>query len=118
MQYFLNYDNNPIIDRIRLLRNIMNKLHIDFYLIPSLDEHHNEYIPKYWQRLKYITNFSGSNGTALIGLEEAYLWTDSRYFLQAKKELFRLNIFLKKNTIYSWIKKKMEIIKNFLLIQN
>jgi len=76
-----------ISDRLSTLRELMKKQHIDYYFVPSADEHNNEYVPACWQRRAFITGFTGSAGDALIGLDDAYLWTDPRYFLQAEEEL-------------------------------
>ena len=63
------------------------KHHLDYYFVPGRDAHNNEYVPQCWQRRTWISGFNGSAGDALIGLEHAYLWTDSRYFLQAEQQL-------------------------------
>lgn len=74
-------------EKLTQLRTLMKERGLDFYYVPSSDEHNNEYVPKPWQRRAWISGFTGSAGSALIGLEHAYLWTDSRYFLQAEQEL-------------------------------
>ena len=53
-------------EKIKKLRKILNKEMIDGYLIPKNDEFFGEYIPDHNDRLKYISNFSGSYGLALI----------------------------------------------------
>jgi len=73
--------------RLRALRAVMKEKGMDAYLVPSTDPHQNEYVPEFWQRRKYISGFSGSAGDAVITQSKACLWTDSRYFLQAEKEL-------------------------------
>ena len=80
--------NNVIIrERIGKLRRKMGELGIDFYLIPTADYHNSEYVAPYFQTRHYFSGFSGSNGTLMVGMEEAGLWTDGRYFIQAEKEL-------------------------------
>lgn len=74
-------------ERLTRLREAMRTLGLDYYIVPSIDAHNNEYVPPAWRRLAWITGFTGSAGDALIGLDDAYLWTDSRYFLQAEQEL-------------------------------
>lgn len=69
------------------LRQLMAKHHLDYYLVPARDPHNNEYVPACWQRRAWISHFDGSAGDALIGLQQAYLWTDPRYFLQALQQL-------------------------------
>lgn len=73
--------------KLALLRQKMMDSAIDYYYVPTRDDHNNEYVPAHWQRRAWLTNFTGSYGEALIGLEKAYLWTDPRYYLQAKLEL-------------------------------
>lgn len=74
-------------ERLNLLRQLMGKHKIDFYLIPATDAHNNEYLPECWLRRSWISNFTGSAGEALVSLNNAYLWTDGRYTLQAEREL-------------------------------
>ena len=76
-----------MLDKIHKLRDIFNKFGIDGYVIPSNDEFQNEYVPKQYRRLEYLTNFTGSNGTAIITKTDAAFFTDGRYLLQAKKQL-------------------------------
>lgn len=74
-------------ERLILLRQLMQKHKIDFYLIPATDAHNNEYLPECWLRRPWISGFTGSAGEALVSLNSAYLWTDGRYTLQAEREL-------------------------------
>lgn len=74
-------------ERVAQLRQLMREYQIDYYLVPSTDPHQSEYVPTYWQRRAQITGFTGSQGEALIGLDQAWLWTDSRYFIQAEQQL-------------------------------
>ncbi len=74
-------------DLVYLLREKLKQYKLDGYLIPSVDEFQCEYVPDHLNRLKFITGFSGSNGLALITLNEAIFFTDGRYLLQATKEL-------------------------------
>jgi Xaa-Pro aminopeptidase len=60
---------------------------IDAYIIPSQDEHQNEFVEDYDKRLQYISGFSGSYGDAVITNDTAVLWTDSRYHLQADDQI-------------------------------
>ncbi len=69
------------------IRQAMSELNCDYYLVGSSDSHQNEYVPDCWQRRAVVSGFTGSAGDALIGKNGAWLWTDSRYFLQAEKEL-------------------------------
>jgi Xaa-Pro aminopeptidase len=74
-------------DALKKLRALMAEQHLDFYLVPGADPHQTEYVPPYWQHRTFISGFTGSNGNILIGKDQAYLWTDGRYTLQAKLEL-------------------------------
>ena len=74
-----------IAKRIDALRKEMRQRNIDMYIVPTSDFHESEYVGDYFKARKYITGFTGSAGTAVITLEEAGLWTDGRYFIQAKK---------------------------------
>lgn len=73
--------------RISALRALMKEKGIDYYIIPTADDHASEYISPYYQVRRYYAGFTGSAGTLLIGKTEAGLWTDGRYFIQAEKEL-------------------------------
>ncbi len=78
---------NVIRDRIDLLREKMAERGIDAYLIPTSDFHGSEYVSEYFKCREYMTGFTGSAGTAVITMEDAGLWTDGRYFVQAASEL-------------------------------
>jgi Xaa-Pro aminopeptidase len=74
-------------EKLAALRGLMKKHGIQAYLIPSSDPHQSEYVPEFWRRRAFLTNFTGSAGDALVTQKTAGLWTDSRYFLQAEREL-------------------------------
>lgn len=76
-----------VFEKLTELRHLMAKHTLDFYFVPARDPHNNEYVPACWQRRAWISHFDGSAGDALVGLQNAYLWTDSRYFLQAEQQL-------------------------------
>ncbi|MDY6226691.1 MAG: aminopeptidase P family protein [Clostridium sp.] len=92
------------------LRKAMKIENINYYIIPSSDSHQSEYVSEYFKGREYVSGFTGSAGTLLVGLEDAYLWTDGRYFIQADKELKGSGISLMKMrtpgypTIEEWIK--------------
>ena len=73
--------------RIEQLREKMAERGMDAYLIPTSDFHGSEYVSGYFKCRKYMTGFTGSAGTAVITMEDAGLWTDGRYFVQAEKQL-------------------------------
>ena len=72
---------------IASLRREMQQRGIDMYIIPTSDFHESEYVGDYFKARKFITGFTGSAGTAVITQEEAGLWTDGRYFIQAEQQL-------------------------------
>ncbi len=69
------------------MRQKMRTEKIDAVIFPTSDPHNSEYLPEHWQTRQWITGFTGSAGTAVVTLDEAALWTDSRYFIQAEMEL-------------------------------
>ncbi|PMB54935.1 aminopeptidase P family protein [Coxiella endosymbiont of Rhipicephalus microplus] len=79
--------NNSIKNRLFQLRQLMQTIGADYYYIPTSDPHNNEYLPPCWQRRVWISGFTGSLGDLIIGMDNAFLWTDSRYFLQAEQQL-------------------------------
>lgn len=76
-----------IISRLKSLRATMARANLDAYIIPSSDQHLSEYTPEVWQYRQWISGFMGSAGTVVVTAEEAFLWTDSRYFLEASAVL-------------------------------
>lgn len=74
-------------DRIEMLRAAMEKNGIDAYMIPTADFHNSEYAAEYFHTREYFSGFTGSAGTLVVRREEACLWTDGRYFIQAAGEL-------------------------------
>ncbi|NRY61019.1 aminopeptidase P family protein [Clostridium beijerinckii] len=89
-------------ERIQKLREIMTKENIDYYIVPSEDFHQSEYVAECFKSRSYITGFTGSAGTALIGMEKAILWTDGRYFIQANEQLKDSGVELFKMRIPGW----------------
>ena len=74
-------------NRLAGLRQEMASRQLSAFIIPSTDPHSGEYVPEHWETRKWISGFTGSAGTAVITLEDAGLWTDSRYFIQAEEQL-------------------------------
>ena len=72
-------------ERINELRQLMKKRQIDAYVVPTSDPHQSEYLADFYKTREYITGFTGSAGLAVITKNEAGLWTDGRYFIQAEK---------------------------------
>ncbi len=96
-----------ILDKIR---ETMKEHNIDAYIIPTLDPHGSEYLPEHFKERKFVTGFSGSQGTALITKDMALLWTDGRYFIQAENEIRNTGFSLMKMgiegypTLNEWLK--------------
>ncbi|WP_097033557.1 aminopeptidase P family protein [Clostridium tertium] len=101
-------------NNLEKLREAMEKENIDYYIIPSSDSHQSEYVAEHFKGREFISGFTGSAGVLLIGLKEAFLWTDGRYFIQAERELNGSGISLMKMrmpgypTIEEWIKKNIK----------
>ena len=74
-------------ERLDALRRVMKENAIDLYLIPTDDFHGSEYVGNYFKCREYVTGFTGSAGVAVVTQEDARLWTDGRYFLQAEAQL-------------------------------
>ena len=74
-------------ERLKALRAEMEKRGITVYVVPTADFHESEYVGDHFKARKFITGFTGSAGTAVITLDEAGLWTDGRYFVQAENQL-------------------------------
>ncbi len=73
--------------RLKKLRDLMAKRGMDAYVIPTSDFHESEYVGDYFKARKYMSGFTGSAGTLVVTAEEACLWTDGRYFIQAANQL-------------------------------
>ena len=78
---------SEIKDRLAALRQEMKMHCLSAFIVPSTDPHSGEYVPEHWETRQWITGFTGSAGTAVITLDDAGLWTDSRYFIQAEEQL-------------------------------
>ncbi len=74
-------------NRLNALRQSMKNINADYYLVPTCDFHNSEYVSDYFKCREFLSGFTGSNGTLLVWSEGAGLWTDGRYFVQAKEEL-------------------------------
>lgn len=98
-----------IIKRLDAFRAEMRKAGIAAVVIPQTDAHLGEYIASHWQVRRWLSGFTGSAGTLVVTLNEALLWTDSRYFIQAALQLDGTGIKLMKEgipgtpTITQWL---------------
>lgn len=99
---------------LEALREEMRRVNVDAVIIPGTDPHQSEYICDHWKFRDWVSGFTGSNGTAVVTLEHAALWTDSRYFLQAGIELADSGFeMMKENmgndpTIHEWLQQVLE----------
>lgn len=78
---------NVINQRLEKLREVMRREHLSAFIFPSTDAHQSEYVADHWQGRAWISGFNGSAGTAVVTMDSAALWTDSRYFLAAEQQL-------------------------------
>lgn len=74
-------------EKLSALRRIMEREGLDAYIVSGTDPHNSEYLPAAWKQREWISGFTGSFGTVVVLKEEAGLWTDTRYFVQAEKQL-------------------------------
>lgn len=91
---------NEINQRLESLREVMRREHLSAFIFPSTDAHQSEYVADHWQGRAWISGFNGSAGTAVVTMNSAALWTDSRYFLAAEEQL--------KGTEFQLMKLKIE----------
>lgn len=85
-------------DRVEKLRQLMKDNEMDAYIIPSYDAHQSEYVAEHWKGRQWLSGFTGSAGTVVVTLEDAGLWTDGRYYIQAEQQLAGSGIRLFKMT--------------------
>ena len=74
-------------ERLAALREVMRREHLGAFIFPSTDPHSGEYVPDHWKGREWITGFDGSAGTAVVTMNSAAMWTDSRYFIAAAEQL-------------------------------
>lgn len=79
--------NNQIAERLQALREVMRREHLAAFIFPSTDPHQSEYVADHWKGREWISGFNGSAGTAVVTMDAAALWTDSRYFIAAEEQL-------------------------------
>lgn len=85
-------------NKLSLLREKMIAKGLDMVIIPSNDPHFSEYTPEHWKCREFISGFTGSAGRVLVTLNQALLWSDSRYFIQAEEQLKGTSyIFMREN---------------------
>ncbi|MFR7590885.1 MAG: aminopeptidase P family protein [Longibaculum sp.] len=72
---------------IKEFQKLLKEKKIDYYIVPTDDDHQSETVGEHFQSRAYLSGFTGSAGTLLVKQDSAYLWTDGRYFIQAAKQL-------------------------------
>lgn len=88
-----------ISERLQALRQVMRREGISAFITPSTDPHSGEYVPNRWKSREWISGFNGSAGIAVVTLDKAALWTDSRYFIAANEQLSGTEFVLMKEKI-------------------
>lgn len=83
----MNAPTSPIAGRIADTRNALSRHGLAAVIVPSSDPHLSEYLPDRWQGRRWLSGFNGSVGTAIVTPDFAGLWVDSRYWVQAEREL-------------------------------
>lgn len=73
--------------RIQALRDTMQAQGVDAVIIPQTDPHQGEYLADHWQVRRWLSGFTGSAGDLVVTRNEAYIWADSRYWLQSSQQL-------------------------------
>ncbi len=99
-----------ITERIGALRERMRAAGVDIYLIESEDFHGSEYVGDHFKCREFISGFDGSAGTVVVTADEAGLWTDGRYFLQAEAQLQGTGI-----TLYKMREEGVPTVQEFIL---
>lgn len=97
-------------ENLTKIRTLMKEHNIDIYIIPSSDFHESEYSGAHFKTREFMSGFTGSAGTLIISIDEARLWTDGRYFLQAANQLKGSEIILMKSGL-----KETKTINEYLL---
>lgn len=80
-------DIEMIKENLEKLRERMRESGIDFYLVPTSDYHESEYVSEYFKVREFLSGFTGSAGTLVVGLDWAGLWADGRYYIQAEEQI-------------------------------
>ncbi|MBQ0022931.1 MAG: aminopeptidase P family protein [Prevotellaceae bacterium] len=86
-------------EKIKALREVMQREGISAFITPSTDPHSGEYVPERWKSRRWISGFTGSAGIAVVTMDKAALWTDSRYFIAANEQLSGTEFVLMKEKI-------------------
>jgi len=82
--------------KLELFRSFLSRNGLSAFIVPSNDPHFGEYIQDHYKCMEWLSGFNGSAGTLVVTANDAALWTDSRYFVQAENQLVGSEIELKK----------------------
>ena len=100
-------------ERLEKIRSLMNERGLVAYIEPTSDPHQSEYVADYYKTRAWISGFTGSAGIIVITKDDAILWTDGRYFIQAEKQTANSEFKLYKMntpgypTYIEWLKTKL-----------
>lgn len=97
--YICRVMGNIYAERIALLRDAMRSKGWDAVIITGSDPHASEYPAPRWQQVKWLTGFTGEAGDVVVTLDHAGLWTDTRYFIQAREQLAGTGVVLHKTRV-------------------
>ncbi len=105
----MEQENTVIRERLLRLRKKMEEEGIDYYMMPTSDFHNSEYSADFFKVREYFCGFDGSNGTLLVSRDEAGMWTDGRYFIQAENQMKGTGV-----TLFKMLEENVPTIKEFL----
>ena len=106
----MEYINTEIQDRLSRLRKKMAEENIDYYMMPTSDFHNSEYSADFFKVREYFCGFDGSNGTLVVSKDEAGMWTDGRYFIQAENQMKGTGV-----TLYKMLEAGVPTITEYLV---
>ena len=82
--------------RVEALRAFMRENHLDIVILGGSDPHSSEYLAPRWKQVEWLSGFTGEAGDMVVTADHAGLWTDTRYFIQANRQLEGTGIVLHK----------------------
>ncbi len=106
----MSFENTVIKERLSRLRSKMAEEGIDYYMMPTSDFHNSEYSADFFKVREYFCGFDGSNGTLVVSADEAGMWTDGRYFIQAENQMKGTGV-----TLYKMMEPGVPTINEYLL---
>ena len=90
---------NIHLQRIEKLRELMRAKDWDAVIITGSDPHSSEYPAMRWKQVEWLSGFTGEAGDLVITMDHAGLWTDTRYFIQADRQLAGTGVVLHKTRV-------------------